>query len=378
MDCTGRRARRASLSLAGPCPTLVVVLLLVAWAAGGARAGDWLRSVRDLEQRSSDLFEQYAGCVVGIVVPSASSMQDSTTAQSVNTGSVMRMQQGALRPRRGTGFVVDGRGYVATSQRLFDGLATDGVTSPLFVDLLLDNGDRVLGRLWGLDQLTRVAVVRAEEPFEQTVIFAATTPEVGALVMTLTRPYELPTSLYFGAVNGIDRRVRPGPVQRLIQTNLPLYPGAPGSPVFSANGEVVGMLQDTLNEPTISFALPTPRLERIVRHLIEYRIPERGCLGVLVEPVTREACEQFRLAPDCHGALIRRVYFDTPAEEAGLLPMDVIIRVNSCEIVHPDDLVYEMYDYRPGDEVQISYRRGDQCYGVSLVLGNFPPDLDQP
>lgn len=351
------------------CAVLVCIPILGGGWVRPASAQVWSRAVTGLGERSAQIFDTYARCVVGIDVP----------AQTSSDGSLLPVQfssfqaRSAQVPRRGTGFVVDAAGYVATTQRLFDGLATDGVSSHLRVSLVLENDTRVSGRLWAIDQLARVAIVKSDMPFPTSFEMAETSPNIGEVVFTLTRPYDLPTSLYVGTVNGKDRRVHPGPVERLLQTSLPVYPGAPGSPVLNEKGLVVGLLQDTLHdEPAISFALATPRLKRVVQQLIAFRTPERGCLGITVTALTPENCAQYRLEPDCQGAVVVEVYPGSPAEKAGILPDDVIARVNNLPVNQPDDLVYEMYEYRPGDQVKITYRRGDESYTSTITLDRFP------
>lgn len=349
------------------------------FTAGPAGSADlWSdEEQRDPHARLYVLFECHADCVVGIDV-AEDAFSSFVSRQSSSEGS------GANGPvsgsiRRGTGFVVDEQGFIVTSQRLFDGLAGDGVAAPFPVTVLLDDGRRVPGRLWAVDQLARVAIVKTDVAFSHALRFARAAPSVGAQVITLTRPYDLPTSLYVGLVNGLNRRVRQAPIERLMQTSLPLYPGGPGSPVLDASGDVVAMLQDSRHEHDISFALPLPRLEKVVRQLIEHRMPERGFLGVVIRPLTPVLCEQYRMhGTDCAGAVVQRVYEDSVAARVGILPDDVIVNIVGEPVREPDDLIYLMYDYRPGDEITITYRRGEELHSVALVLDPYPPNLSFP
>jgi putative serine protease PepD len=56
------------------------------------------------------------------------------------------------------------------------------------------------------------------------------------------------------------------------------------------------------------------------------------------------------------------------AAEAGLRNGDVITRLDDTVITGADSLVATIRSYRPGNEVTLTYRRGDEELQTTLVL----------
>lgn len=80
-------------------------------------------------------------------------------------------------------------------------------------------------------------------------------------------------------------------------------------------------------------------------------------LGVLARPAGGQ------------GAEIAEVVAGSPAERAGLEVGDVITRFDGATIEGPADLVQAVRGHDPGDEVEVTYRRGERTETVSVELG---------
>jgi membrane-associated protease RseP (regulator of RpoE activity) len=76
-------------------------------------------------------------------------------------------------------------------------------------------------------------------------------------------------------------------------------------------------------------------------------------------------------AADVRGARLQRVYEESPAEKAGLLPGDVVLRVDDNLVTSPDDLVREIRDREPGDRVFLVVDRGGRMLNVRTYLGQY-------
>ena len=71
---------------------------------------------------------------------------------------------------------------------------------------------------------------------------------------------------------------------------------------------------------------------------------------------------------DANGARVTRVVPGTPAEQAGLKVGDVIVAVGNQWVASCSDLRSEIRTRSAGDEVIISFRRGNETIRVSVVL----------
>ncbi len=72
------------------------------------------------------------------------------------------------------------------------------------------------------------------------------------------------------------------------------------------------------------------------------------------------------------GARVDRVIPDTPAEKAGLRPGDVIVAVNDDPVTPGRSLADLIARYRPGDEVTLTVRRGNETLELRVRLGEHP------
>ncbi|NOZ29657.1 MAG: PDZ domain-containing protein [Chloroflexi bacterium] len=74
------------------------------------------------------------------------------------------------------------------------------------------------------------------------------------------------------------------------------------------------------------------------------------------------------------GALIQKVHPDTPADEAGLRPGDLIIAVDGQPIDQEHPLNELIGSRKPGERVEITILRGGRRMTIGLALGEHPDD----
>jgi serine protease Do len=69
------------------------------------------------------------------------------------------------------------------------------------------------------------------------------------------------------------------------------------------------------------------------------------------------------------GVLVRDLDPSSPAAETGIQPYDVIVGIEGESIATRDDYVARIYDFRPGDQVQVRLIRDGAPVTVSLRIG---------
>jgi S1-C subfamily serine protease len=94
---------------------------------------------------------------------------------------------------------------------------------------------------------------------------------------------------------------------------------------------------------------------------------DRGWLGVSVQDVTKKLAEREGLKAAA-GAYVSDVVAGSPAEDAGILVGDVIVRLGSREIDDADDLVAAVRKSDPGEEVTVVVERGGDTKTLKAVL----------
>jgi serine protease Do len=147
----------------------------------------------------------------------------------------------------------------------------------------------------------------------------------------------------------------------LIETSAAINPGNSGGPLVNMKGEVIGITSvkiATVEVEGIGYAISTETAMPIIEELIRTGYIVRPWLGVVLRTVDEFAISQYNLAVE-GGAFITEVTPDSPADEAGLEPGDVIVGLDDYEIATAEDLVQAIHSSKIGQEVEITFWRGD-------------------
>ncbi len=141
-----------------------------------------------------------------------------------------------------------------------------------------------------------------------------------------------------------------------------------GALVGGITGYALGRGISPLAEQPAEEAPPVPTLLPEVR-VFPWRWPFcPPCPEVIPGPLP----EEIPAPPGMFGARVERVMPNTPAEEAGLRTGDVIVAVNRDPVTSGRSLADLIARYRPGDEVTLTVRRGNETLELRVRLGEHP------
>ena len=275
----------------------------------------------------------------------------------------------------GSGFVISPDGYIATNDHVA-GNATQ-------IEVLFPDGRTTEARLVGSDTPSDLALLKidTDEPLPYLAFDTTSTPLVGEWVIALGNPFGLfeatePT-VTVGVVSATDRDLSAGRNGRLyrdmIQTDAAINQGNSGGPLVNALGEVIGVNTAIYTESGgsigIGFAVPARKAVRILDELRTTGAVDRSYYtGLYVNNVNERIAQALDLDRST-GVLVRDIDPDSPAAEAGIQPYDVIIGIEGEPIATRDDYVARIYDFRPGDQVQVRLLRDGEPVAVSLRIG---------
>ena len=284
---------------------------------------------------------------------------------------------------QGSGFVFsfDGEKLVMTNRHVIDGANSIRVTD-------------VDGNTWdatvvGSDELLDVAVLRLDGDTDTLAIVRlgdSDRLEIGDWSIAIGSPLGLSYTVTLGIVSALDRDVsKPdgvGQFYNLIQTDAAVNPGNSGGPLVNAYGEVVGintMIANTSSSGVsiegINFAVPINSITDILDMMVREGAVTRGYLGVWYGAITRSMEDVFGVTAG-QGVLVSDVSPGSPAEEAGIEPGDVILKVDGTTITDTD-VFAEMIGLRPvGTVVDLEILRGDQTITLSATLGERPSESE--
>jgi S1-C subfamily serine protease len=278
----------------------------------------------------------------------------------------------------GTGMIISADGEVLTNAHVIEGASTIEVTA---------DGERTArpADLVGSDPDADVAVlkIRGAHDLPTVTLGRSGDLQVGDDVIAIGNALALaggPT-VTRGIVSALNRTVT-GEEQlgNLIQTDAAINSGNSGGPLVDAAGEVVGVntvvIQQAPNGAlvqNIGFAIPIDGVRDLVARLRGGQGPVRGgaSLGVSAVTLTRELRDRFGLKAET-GALVDVVDPSSPADDAGLQRFDVVISFAGKAVTSAEQLVQDVRDHRPGDEVALVWMRGDRRMEARVTLSSRP------
>ena len=198
----------------------------------------------------------------------------------------------------------------------------------------------------------------------------------GHLVLGLARLGEGGPRVSFGAVSAIGGRWRcwkGGELDRLLQSNLALYPGFGGGPLVDATGQIHGINSGGLSR-AFATTIPVETVNRVVGQLLERGYVARGWLGAAMQPVRFNPAAQRRLGLDTDsGLVILSVEPDGPAASSGLLVGDVIVKLGGRPIENVEDLVDALgASDVVGRTFNLDLVRGGERIKADVLIGERP------
>jgi serine protease Do len=261
----------------------------------------------------------------------------------------------------GSGFFFREDGYILTNNHV--------VKDAIELTVRTSSGYDYKAKLVGSDPESDLAVIKVEPEEKVTVIPFGDSEhlKVGDWAIAIGNPFPQ---------QGLDRTVTVGVIsakgrsnlrfgeetplyQNYIQTDASINPGNSGGPLLNIKGECIGV-NAAISSPTgssvgIGFAVPINFARAIVPDLIQSGKASRGWLGVWLSDVTEREAKRQGLAA-VKGVVIDSVFLGSPAEKAGILRGDVIVKFNDQDILNQNQF-----------SVAVATLRHDQSVPVEVV-----------
>ena len=273
----------------------------------------------------------------------------------------------------GSGFVISEDGYILTNHHVVD-QATE-------IQVLFADRREYTATIVGSDRRSDLALLKIDATDLPTLSFAeADELRAGDWVLAIGSPFGLDYSVTAGIVSAIGRSI---PTEKgenyvpFIQTDVAINPGNSGGPLFNLDGEVVGINSQIYSRSGgsigLSFSIPTSVALTVVDQLKKNGTVQRGWLGVVMQDVDKALAESLELGKP-QGALINAVEPDGPADDAGIVPGDVIVRFNGQPIIDSGDLPHVVGAIAPGKKVKVEVYREGKRKTINVKVGALDKD----
>ncbi len=258
----------------------------------------------------------------------------------------------------GTGIIIDERGYVVTNLHVVD--AVESIRATLF------DGSTYQARVLASNREHDLAILKIEPSAPLQVMPLGTSSDLmlGETVLAVGNAFGYEHTVTAGIVSALSRDVEVNEHQSyksLIQTDASINPGNSGGPLLNLDGEVVGInVAIRAGAQRIGFAIPIDHARKVVADLLNEQILQSVYHGIIARDAKSAGSLQL---------VVDTVEPESPAAAAGIQPGDVLLRVDDIAIQDGVDWARGLLGHRPGDEVAVSVRRGDEKLAVRLTLG---------
>lgn len=258
----------------------------------------------------------------------------------------------------GSGFITSKDGFIATNSHVIDD-ANEIIVS-------LYDGSKHKAKIVGVDHKTDIALLKIST--EKELKFAkfgdSGKARIGDWVIVVGNPYGLGGSVSVGILSARGRDINNGQSDEFLQTDAAINKGNSGGPMFNAKGEVIG-ISTAIFSPSggsvgIGFATTSTTASQVIQQLKERGEVTRGWIGVSVQDVSDEIAEAMKMDRP-KGAFVADVVRDGPADRAGILPTDIILKFANQEIEEMKTLPKTVSAYPIGESAKIIvWRQGKE------------------
>ncbi len=274
----------------------------------------------------------------------------------------------------GSGFVLDEDGYIITNHHV--------VEDATKVVVRFNDEAEYEAEVVGTDAKTDIAVIKIDgaEGLVPVALGDSDQLRVGEWVLAIGNPFGLEYTVTAGIVSAKGRHInRPGrnAYDDFIQTDAAINPGNSGGPLVNMSGQVVGINSAIFSRSGgnigIGFAIPINMARQFVPQLKEHGHVTRGWLGVLIQPVDTDIAESLEL-PEAAGALVAKVFPDSPADEGEVKVGDVIIEFDGRPVKKSLDLPSMVAETEVSKSVEVVVLRDGERKSLTIEIGKLEAD----
>lgn len=251
-----------------------------------------------------------------------------------------------------SGIVLSEDGYILTANSV---LGQEGIAVTV-------DGQDYTATVVGVDESKDIAIVKIEKTgLVPAVIGDSDKMQMGDSVVCLGNVLgeKMGTSATRGIISGVNNDVNiNGRSFSLLQTDAETSSGNSGGPLVNMAGEVIGMITAAVSTEAgeISFAIPSNAIKNVAESLITTgKAPEGLIIGITGSDTD-------------HGVSVESVVEGSPAEKAGILEGDLILRVDDIAVKSISDINKIKDTHKSGDKIKITLYRDGELMDIEIKL----------
>lgn len=284
--------------------------------------------------------------------------------------------QQPMKKGTGSGVIISEDGYIVTNNHVVD-FADE-------VKVNLTDGRSFSARVVGTDPRTDLAVLKINTSGLPAIQKGnSDNLRIGEWVLAIGYPYDIGTTVTAGIVSAKDKKLRddnPNVIEHFIQTDAVVNPGNSGGALVDAQGRLVGIntaiVTRTGGYQGYSFAIPVNLMMEVTDQIIKTGGVKRQTanaskprLGIEMVPdqYFEEVAREKNLSIS-EGVIVDNVVDGGAAQLAGIVPSDVIVKINGRAIRSISEVKTIVATANPGDVLKITVFRNGRTRDIAVSL----------
>ncbi|RMG42953.1 MAG: PDZ domain-containing protein [Acidobacteria bacterium] len=273
----------------------------------------------------------------------------------------------------GSGVIVDPEGYVLTNDHV--------VSAASRITVTLADGRQVEAELVGGDRASDLAVLKLAEPGPWPSVPMGRSDDlmIGETLIAIGNPFGLQNTVTVGVLSAKGRTLT-GPDERtqwadFLQTDAAINPGNSGGALLDIEGRLVGInTQIVAGGQNLGFAIPIDRARKVFEELKRFGKLRPAWTGLVVAELGDAEARALGLRPGDGGLLVRKVYRDSPATEAGIGAGDVILAVGGRAVDSRAEFDTAIAETPYGEALELEIWHEGSKATRRLVVQAFPEE----
>lgn len=193
-------------------------------------------------------------------------------------------------------------------------------------------------------------------------------------------------SVTTGVISALDRELTmdDGSTGTFIQTDAAINPGNSGGALLNINGEVIGINSSKIGGTTVEgmgYAIPISSASPIIAELMEYQTKNKvsesnaGYMGITMQEIPDQMVSMYNMP---QGVFVYSVEENSPAQQAGIVKGDIIVKLDGFKITSISDIKNAMQYCAAGNTATVTVKRavnGEyESYDLEITFGQKPAD----
>lgn len=273
----------------------------------------------------------------------------------------------------GSGIIIDTQGHILTNYHVIE--STQEIT------VKLADGRSDLAKVIGTDQQSDLAVLQINlKDLPVVNLGSSSSLQVGDVVLAIGNPFGLNSTVTQGiisAIGAIQNITNSAPefsflADNLIQTDAAINLGNSGGALIDVGGNVIGIntaiLANMIGSQGIGFAIPIDTAKIIVSQILNNGNVSRGWIGAQLTDISSDTREYLNYK-DKQGVYVRDTLRNSPAQRAGLLPGDIITKIDNTPTVDINASLKQISTLKPEKTYNLEiFRQGQYIvYPVTVA-----------